>query len=323
MISTSPSSTVIHAFSFTWCSPSDWPGLSTIRTARAPSSEWSTIGSRVPSGASSVEEVPALHREKRIRSPDTLKRCSCRSPSTASCMGPFQIELLRRAERARRGRGGGRSIPAPTRPSCASSSRGIGYARPAGILVTHTDVDHIGGVAALAEGTGRRGLGARGRGRGAAHRGDARRRCASRRTIRRTPSRAATRSRSRASRSRWSTSPATRPGTSRSTRDGELFSGDLLFAGSVGRVDLAGGDWETLLDSVRALLDRFPPETVVYPGPRARDDARPRARDEPVPARAARPSARRDARSSRPRAARTTSCRTTPPGGSSFARWRR
>jgi glyoxylase-like metal-dependent hydrolase (beta-lactamase superfamily II) len=48
--------------------------------------------------------------------------------------------------------------------------------------------------------------------------------------------------------------------------DGELFSGDLLFAGSVGRVDLPGGDWETLLDSVRALLDRFPPETVVHPG---------------------------------------------------------
>ena len=48
--------------------------------------------------------------------------------------------------------------------------------------------------------------------------------------------------------------------------DGELFSGDLLFAGSVGRVDLSGGDWDTLLDSVRDLLDRFPPETVVYPG---------------------------------------------------------
>jgi glyoxylase-like metal-dependent hydrolase (beta-lactamase superfamily II) len=48
--------------------------------------------------------------------------------------------------------------------------------------------------------------------------------------------------------------------------DGELFSGDLLFAGSVGRVDLPGGDWETLLDSVRALLARFPEETVVHPG---------------------------------------------------------
>lgn len=47
---------------------------------------------------------------------------------------------------------------------------------------------------------------------------------------------------------------------------GVLLSGDLLFAGSVGRVDLPGADWETLLASVRTLADRFPPETVVYPG---------------------------------------------------------
>jgi glyoxylase-like metal-dependent hydrolase (beta-lactamase superfamily II) len=54
------------------------------------------------------------------------------------------------------------------------------------------------------------------------------------------------------------------------TRDSDgggcLFSGDLLFAGSVGRVDLPGGDWETLLESVRAVADRYPPETVIYPG---------------------------------------------------------
>ena len=48
--------------------------------------------------------------------------------------------------------------------------------------------------------------------------------------------------------------------------DGCLFSGDLLFAGSVGRTDLPGADWDTLLDSVRTLADRYPPETVVYPG---------------------------------------------------------
>jgi glyoxylase-like metal-dependent hydrolase (beta-lactamase superfamily II) len=48
--------------------------------------------------------------------------------------------------------------------------------------------------------------------------------------------------------------------------DGALFSGDLLFANSVGRVDLPGGDWDTLLDSVRTLADRYPPETIVYPG---------------------------------------------------------
>jgi glyoxylase-like metal-dependent hydrolase (beta-lactamase superfamily II) len=48
--------------------------------------------------------------------------------------------------------------------------------------------------------------------------------------------------------------------------DGALFSGDLLFAGSVGRVDLPGADWDTLVTSVRTLFDRYPPETVVYPG---------------------------------------------------------
>jgi glyoxylase-like metal-dependent hydrolase (beta-lactamase superfamily II) len=48
--------------------------------------------------------------------------------------------------------------------------------------------------------------------------------------------------------------------------DGALFSGDLLFAGSVGRVDLPGADWDTLLDSVRMLAERYPPETIVYPG---------------------------------------------------------
>jgi glyoxylase-like metal-dependent hydrolase (beta-lactamase superfamily II) len=45
-----------------------------------------------------------------------------------------------------------------------------------------------------------------------------------------------------------------------------LFSGDVLFQGSVGRVDLPGGDWPTLLSSIQALVDEFEPETVVYPG---------------------------------------------------------
>lgn len=48
--------------------------------------------------------------------------------------------------------------------------------------------------------------------------------------------------------------------------DGCLFSGDVLFAGSVGRVDLPGGSWETLLDSIRLLTGRFAPETIVYSG---------------------------------------------------------
>ena len=48
--------------------------------------------------------------------------------------------------------------------------------------------------------------------------------------------------------------------------DGALFSGDLLFAGSVGRTDRPGDDWERLLASIRLLAERFPPETLVYPG---------------------------------------------------------
>jgi hydroxyacylglutathione hydrolase len=45
-----------------------------------------------------------------------------------------------------------------------------------------------------------------------------------------------------------------------------LFSGDVLFQGSVGRTDLPGGDWGTLLESIRLLVDSHPPETTVYPG---------------------------------------------------------
>ena len=47
---------------------------------------------------------------------------------------------------------------------------------------------------------------------------------------------------------------------------GALFSGDVLFAGSVGRTDLPGADWDALVASIRLLADRFPPETVVYSG---------------------------------------------------------
>jgi hydroxyacylglutathione hydrolase len=45
-----------------------------------------------------------------------------------------------------------------------------------------------------------------------------------------------------------------------------IFSGDVLFQGSVGRTDLPGGDWGTLLDSIRNLVESHPPETSVYPG---------------------------------------------------------
>ncbi|HEY3865601.1 MAG TPA: MBL fold metallo-hydrolase [Solirubrobacteraceae bacterium] len=45
-----------------------------------------------------------------------------------------------------------------------------------------------------------------------------------------------------------------------------LLSGDVLFEGSVGRVDLPGGDWNVLERSIGSLLRAFPPRTAVYPG---------------------------------------------------------
>ena len=45
-----------------------------------------------------------------------------------------------------------------------------------------------------------------------------------------------------------------------------VFSGDVLFQGSVGRTDLPGGDWGTLLESLRTLVDALPAQTAVYPG---------------------------------------------------------
>ncbi|GAC1528332.1 MAG: MBL fold metallo-hydrolase [Thermoleophilaceae bacterium] len=45
-----------------------------------------------------------------------------------------------------------------------------------------------------------------------------------------------------------------------------VFSGDVLFRQSVGRTDLPGGDWSTLLESIRMLVERLPAQTTVYPG---------------------------------------------------------
>lgn len=60
--------------------------------------------------------------------------------------------------------------------------------------------------------------------------------------------------------------PGHSPGHLAYHADGCLFSGDVLFAGSVGRTDLPGADWETLLESLRSLTERYPPETIVYSG---------------------------------------------------------
>jgi glyoxylase-like metal-dependent hydrolase (beta-lactamase superfamily II) len=133
------------------------------------------------------------------------------------------------------------------------------------ILVTHTDVDHIGGVAELAEGTGAevwcpageagtlrdpttgRGGGVR------AHEpehlvseGEAVSVCGVDFEVLDVPGHSA--------------------GHVAYYADGSLFSGDVLFAQSVGRTDLAGGDWDALVASIAKLFDRLPGDTVVYSG---------------------------------------------------------
>jgi hydroxyacylglutathione hydrolase len=60
--------------------------------------------------------------------------------------------------------------------------------------------------------------------------------------------------------------PGHSPGHVTYATPGALLSGDVLFQGSVGRVDLPGGDWSTLERSIESLLRAHPPETVVYPG---------------------------------------------------------
>jgi glyoxylase-like metal-dependent hydrolase (beta-lactamase superfamily II) len=178
-------------------------------------------------------------------------------------MGPFQANCY--VIRSERGAAEAAIVdpgddPAPLRLELASLGTSVG-----GILVTHTDVDHIGGVAALAEGTGAEVW-------APADEVEALRSGETRGGMRVPPHEPA-----------HTVSggdailvagldfevvdvPGHSSGHVAFFAEGELFSGDLLFAGSVGRVDLAGGSWETLLESVRSLADRFPAETVIRPG---------------------------------------------------------
>ncbi len=178
-------------------------------------------------------------------------------------MGPFQSNCY--VVRSERGAAEAAVIdpgddPTPLRLELARMG-----ARTAGILVTHSDVDHIGGVAALSEGTGAEVWAPAGE-------VEALRSGETRGGLRVAPHDPA-----------HTVSggdevavaglvfevvdvPGHSAGHVAFHTDGHLFSGDLLFAGSVGRVDLPGGDWETLVASVRALLDRFPGDTVIHPG---------------------------------------------------------
>lgn len=138
-------------------------------------------------------------------------------------------------------------------------------AKTAGILVTHTDVDHIAGVAALAEGTGSEVWAPAGEVR-ALRTGETR---GGLRVPAHDPAHAVSGG-DEITVAGLTFEVLDVPGHSAGhvafLADDQLFSGDLLFAGSVGRVDLEGGDWDTLLASVDALLDRLPAETVLYPG---------------------------------------------------------
>ena len=133
------------------------------------------------------------------------------------------------------------------------------------ILITHTDIDHVDGVAALAAATGAEVWAPAGE-VDALRRGETR-------TGRPFPAHAPEHEVRGGDRLEVAGIPfevIDVPGHSAghvafATGD-SIFSGDLLFAGSVGRVDLPGGDWDTLLGSVRRLVDRFGADGVVYPG---------------------------------------------------------
>jgi len=60
--------------------------------------------------------------------------------------------------------------------------------------------------------------------------------------------------------------PGHSPGHVTFVLDGALFSGDVLFQGSIGRTDLPGADHQTLMESIAGLLERFDDDTKVHPG---------------------------------------------------------
>jgi glyoxylase-like metal-dependent hydrolase (beta-lactamase superfamily II) len=140
-------------------------------------------------------------------------------------------------------------------------------ARCAAILITHGHWDHLGGVADLAEGTG-----------APVHMAEAERALLERLAELAPPGvelRSATPDVLLAGDETLDlagiefetlTVPGHSPGHLAYAADGALFSGDVLFAGSVGRADLPGADWDTLLASIAGLAERFPPGTTVYSG---------------------------------------------------------
>ncbi|GGE22792.1 putative metallo-hydrolase YqgX [Marinithermofilum abyssi] len=60
--------------------------------------------------------------------------------------------------------------------------------------------------------------------------------------------------------------PGHSPGSVTYVLPNQVYSGDVLFAGSIGRTDLPGGDYETLMRSIHDVLMELPEETTVYSG---------------------------------------------------------
>ncbi len=60
--------------------------------------------------------------------------------------------------------------------------------------------------------------------------------------------------------------PGHAPGHIALVGDGFIIGGDVLFAGSIGRTDLPGGSYETLITSIKEKFMPLPDETVVYSG---------------------------------------------------------
>jgi glyoxylase-like metal-dependent hydrolase (beta-lactamase superfamily II) len=60
--------------------------------------------------------------------------------------------------------------------------------------------------------------------------------------------------------------PGHSPGSVALVGEGVVFSGDVLFQGSIGRTDLPGGDYQTLIDSIERELLVLPDSTIVYSG---------------------------------------------------------
>lgn len=178
-------------------------------------------------------------------------------------MGPFQSNCY--VVRSERGAPEAAVIDPGDDPSPLRLELARLGTRTGGILVTHADVDHVGGVAALAEGTGAEVWAPadeaddlrNGRTRGGL-------------TVRAHEPAHTVSDGDTLTVAGITFEVVGVPGHSRGHvafhHEGELFAGDVLFAGSVGRYDLPGGDWETLLATIKSLVERFPADTIVYPG---------------------------------------------------------